>query len=170
MVLQLTDLSTMHPALVWDEIIAATVATLALQGDRDRIVFRFEIEDVPRFGSESTDVEILLPRLAKRRLLQLRRTYERHRLVELAAIAIAGLTLMYAGGHEIRDIAMRGTAADYLVDAEGQLLEIAGRTRRTHRDGAWDSRWDRLSARWGRGFCVCVVEFETPTARLAYAQ
>jgi hypothetical protein len=89
--------------------------------------------------------------------------------VELAAIAIAGLALFAAGGHQIRDIALRGSSADYLVDAESYLLEVAGRSRRSDLDAAWQTRWRRLSDRLGSGFFVCVAEFESPSARLAFA-
>lgn len=136
MILELADLPIRHPALVWDAIVLATVAMLNPSGESDRISFRFEIDNVPQFGSETTDVELSFPQLARSRISQFRRTYEPHRLVEFAAIGIAGVVLAYAGGHEIRDMALRGTAADYLVDAEGYLLEIAGRTRRVDCDSA----------------------------------
>jgi hypothetical protein len=96
------------------------------------------------------------------------RTYEPFRLVELAAIAIAGLGLYHAGGHEIRDIALRGSGADYLVDEFNHPLEIAGRSRRTDFDVAWGQRWRRLSDCSAGGFYVCVAEFETPSGRLAF--
>src|SRR5262249_35811803 len=51
--------------------------------------------------------------------------------IELAAIALAGLALYHGGGHEIVDVAVRGSGADYLVDAGRHLLEIAGRSRRS---------------------------------------
>ena len=90
-------------------------------------------------------------------------------LIELAAIAIAGLALFAAGGHQIRDVALRGTSAHYLVDADGHLLEVAGRSRRIDFDAAWQVRWERLLGRPGSRFYVCVCEFESPSARLAFA-
>ena len=99
---------------------------------------------------------------------QLQRTYEAPRLVELAAIAIAGLGLYYGGGHEMRDVALRGSGADYLVDEAHHLLEVAGRSRRSDFGAAWQQRWQRLAGRPGSGFYVCVVEFETPAGRLAF--
>jgi hypothetical protein len=90
----------------------------------------------------------------------------RLRQVELASVAIAGLALHYAGNHEIRDIAFRGTAADYLVGEEGYLLEVAHIWRRTDFAAAWGQKWDRLSEQFGSGFFLCVVEFETPAGRL----
>jgi hypothetical protein len=99
-----------------------------------------------------------------------RRTYEAHRLVELSAVAVAGLSLFEAGGHQIRDVALRGSAADYLVDEENHLLEIVGRSRRSDLGTAWEARWQRLSHRRGAGFYVCAIEFETPSGRLEFAQ
>lgn len=99
---------------------------------------------------------------------RLQRTYESSRLVELAAIAIAGLGLYHGGGHEIIDIALRGSAADYLVGESNHLLEVTGRSRRSDFRVAWQQRWQRLTDRIGRGFYVCVAEFETPTGQLAF--
>jgi hypothetical protein len=90
----------------------------------------------------------------------------RLRQVELASIAITGLALHYAGNHEIRDIALRGSAADYLVGEEGYLLEVAVLWRRTDFGAAWAQKWDRLEEQVGTGFFVCAVEFETPAGRL----
>jgi hypothetical protein len=61
-----------------------------------------------------------------------------------------------AGGHEIRDIALRGSAADYLVDESNYLLEIAGRSRRGDFGSAWQQKWQRLTARMGSGFYVVL--------------
>ena len=102
-------------------------------------------------------------------MAQVRRTYEPSRLVELAAIAIAGLGLHHAGGHEIVDVAVRGSAADYLVDQAQQHLEIAGRSRRSDFDTAWRQKWQRLTDLWGSGFYLSVAEFEGRTGRLAFA-
>ncbi len=90
----------------------------------------------------------------------------RLRQVELASTAIAGLALHHAGNHEIRDIAFRGSAADYLVGEEGYLLEVAVSWRRADFAAAWARKWDRLTEQVGTGFFVCVVEFETPSGRL----
>jgi hypothetical protein len=86
----------------------------------------------------------------------------------LAAIAIAGLGLYYGGRHEIRDVALRGSAADYLVDDANHFLEVAGRSRRSDLAIAWQQRWHRLSDQPNRGFYLCVAEFETPAGRLAF--
>jgi hypothetical protein len=101
-------------------------------------------------------------------VVRLRRTYEPSRLVELAGIAIAGLGLYHAGAHEIRDIALRGSVADYIVDEANHLLEIAGRSRRSDFSAAWQQRWQRLSEGRSGGFYVCVAEFETPAGQLAF--
>ena len=97
------------------------------------------------------------------------RTYKPSRRVELAAIAVAGLALHHAGGHEIVDLAVRGSRADYLVDQSRHNLEIAGRSRRRDLEAAWQERWERLTERWGSGFYLCVAEFDTCTARLGFA-
>jgi hypothetical protein len=90
----------------------------------------------------------------------------RLRQVELASIAIAGLALHHAGNHEIRDIAFRGIAADYLIGEEGYLLAVAVRTRRADFAAAWEQKWNRLSDQASPDFFVCVVELETPAGRL----
>jgi hypothetical protein len=66
------------------------------------------------------------------------------------------------------DIALRGTSADYLVDAASHHLEIAGRTRRSDFGTAWEQRRDRLKERSDAGYYVCVAEFETPAVRLGF--
>jgi hypothetical protein len=42
------------------------------------------------------------------------------------------------------------------------VLGVAERSRRSDLGVAWQQRWQRLTDRVGSGFCVCVVEFETP--------
>jgi hypothetical protein len=86
----------------------------------------------------------------------------------LAAIAITALALYHGGGHEIVDLAIRGSGADYLVDYNRQLLEIAGRSRRSDAEAAWQERLDRLRNRASEGFYLCVIELETPAGKLAY--
>jgi hypothetical protein len=103
------------------------------------------------------------------RVARIRRTYEAPRLVELAAIAIAGLGLYHAGGHEIRDVALRWSGADYIVDEANDLLEVAGRSRREDLTKAWEERWQRLSE-CSSGVYVCVAEFETFTGRLGFRE
>jgi hypothetical protein len=101
-------------------------------------------------------------------LAKVRRTYEPSRLIELAAIAVAAFGLHRAGGHQIVDVARRGSGADYLVDDMRHHLEIAGRSRRRDLDAAWQQKQQRLTVRSGPGFYICVVEFESPAARLAF--
>src|SRR5205807_171715 len=130
--------------------------------------FAMTIEGVMGFGSEEGRFLISPAGVSANRKAQVRRTYEPSRLVEFAAIAITGLTLYHAGGHEIRDVAVRGSAADYLVDDARHELEIAGRSRRSDFEVAWRQRIERLSERRATGFYLCVAEFEGATGRLAF--
>jgi hypothetical protein len=88
--------------------------------------------------------------------------------VELSAIAIAGIGLYYGGGHEIVNIAVRGSMADYLVDDENHLLEIAGRSRNSDFGYTWKQKLQRLKNRGVPSFYLFVAEFETSTGRLAH--
>ncbi len=63
---------------------------------------------------------------------------------------------------------LNGGGADYLVGESNHLLEVAGRSRRSDFRAAWQQRWQRLTDRIGRGFYVCVAEFETPAGQLAF--
>lgn len=88
----------------------------------------------------------------------------------MAAIGIAGLAMFHAAHREIRDIALYGNGADYLVGPEARLLEIGGRSRRSDFTTAWQEKWQNLLDREGGQFYLCVVEFETPAGRLAYQE
>lgn len=165
---RLVTLRTLHPRLLWDDIIAATVAVLSETRLQSPFPFALTVQDLPGFGSEQLQFTIDPAGVAIDHVRRLQRTYEASRLVELAAIAIAGLGLYYGGGHEMRDVALRGSGADYLVDEANHLLEVAGRSRRRDFGAAWQQRWQRLTERPGSGFYVCVVEFETPAGRLAF--
>ena len=164
---RLVDLTVMHPRLLWEDICGAAVAVL---GAKAQAPWHFElaIQDVPGFGSGALRMAVGSAGVSAAHVAGLRRTYEPSRLVELASIAIAGLGLYHAGGHEIRDVALRGSAADYLVDEANHLLEIAGRSRRSDFSAAWHQRWQRLSEANSTGFYVCVAEFETPAGQLAF--
>jgi hypothetical protein len=163
---RLVDLLEMHPRLLWDTIILAAAAVLDDRfHDRPHPMI-LDVRDSPGFGSGEVILSIDYAGIDSDRVARLRRTYELMRQVELASIAIAGLALYVAGNHEIRDVAIRGSAADYLVGEEGHLLEVAGRSRRADFTTAWGEKWDRLIEQVGSGFFVCVVEFETPAARL----
>lgn len=166
---RLMDLPDMHPRLLWDTIIIAAAVVLSERGASSSVAFPLSIQNVPGFGDG--DVRLLLDPVdvLPDRMMRIRRTYEPSRLIELAAIAIAGIGLYYAGGHEILDLAVRGSAADYLIDESRHHLEIAGRSRRGDFETAWQQKWQRLNAAQEGGCYVCVVEFESPAGRLAFA-
>jgi hypothetical protein len=166
--LRLSDLSSMHPQLLWETIIAATAAVLDESGAKPPYPFAMTVEGVLGFGSDECRLLMDPAGVSANQVAQVRRTYEPSRLIEFAAIAITALTLHHAGGHEIRDVALRGSAADYLVDHACNELEIAGRSRRSDVEVAWRQRRERLSERGGGGFYLCVVEFEGATGRLAF--
>lgn len=164
----ITELDSLHPRLLWDDIGAALAAVL--RGDKTPKPIKVELAafNLPVFGSGLIDLEIAIGDVPESHLSALRRTYETSRLVELAAIAVAVFGLYYGGGHEIRDVALRGSGADYLVDDANHLLEIAGRSRRNDFDATWQRKWSRLSEELRNGYYICVVEFETRTGRLEF--
>ena len=98
----------------------------------------------------------------------MRRTCEAPRCTELAAIALAALGLYHGGAHEIVDLAVRGSGADYLVNSARHLLEIAGRSRKPDFEAGWQQRLHRLEERATSGFYLCVIEFESLTGRLLF--
>lgn len=160
-------LEVLHPNLIWDDISAAAVSVLS----QNRIPpFRIEltVEGIDEFENQPLILHLLPEGVSDEHLARLRRTYESSRLVEMAAIAIAGLAMFHAAHLEIRDIALHGTGADYLVGDEEHLLEVGGRSRRSDFNVAWQEKWDHLRAREGGRFYLCVVEFETPAGRFAY--
>jgi hypothetical protein len=165
---RLTDLTAMHPRLLWHDVAASLAAVSGDSGVPSPFAFELAIDNVPGFDGGILQMAIDSSDVSEDHLNQLRKTYERSRLVELAAIAVAGLGLYHAGGHEIRDVALRGSAADYLVDDANFLLEIAGRSRKSDFESAWEQKWNRLSESGSTGFFVCVCEFETPAGRLAF--
>ena len=165
---RLLDLAAMHPRLLWDEIRTATAAVLLERSGNQTCSCVVEVEGVPGFGTGSLPLAISAEGTDPDHVARLRRTYELSRIVELAAIGVAGLAIHCAGRHEIRDVAIRGTSADYLVDGENHVLEIAGRSRRSDLAAAWQQRRQRLAKR--SGYYVCVIEFETPAGRLAFVE
>jgi hypothetical protein len=168
-IFRLLDLPRHHPNLLWETILTAAVAVLRDGGRESPFAFSLDVEGVHGFGSDK--IEFLFDGLgvSHERVAQVRRTYELSRLVEMAAIAVAGAGLTVSGDHEIVDLAIRGSSADYVVDASHHHLEIAGRSRRVDLDAAWQQKWKRLRARGPQGCYVCVCEFETPAGRLAFA-
>lgn len=165
----LLGLTEMHPELEWHEIAAATVAVLEDGGLEAPFQVSLDLMDVPGFGSQGLRLVIDRVGIAAERVARVRRTYESARRIELAAIALIGLGLYHGGGHEIVDVAVRGSGADYLVDDARHLLEIAGRSRQTDFEAAWQQRLQRLKERAGSGFYLGVVEFQTPSGRLMFS-
>jgi hypothetical protein len=166
----LDDLADMHPNLVWGDIGAAAVAVFMDRHGKPPFRFDLSIEEVPGFPDELLSLSIHPGKVAAENVNSIRRTHEPTRLVEMAAIAIAGLGLYHAGEHHIRDVALPGSGADYLVDEENDLLEIAGRSRRSDFEAAWRQKWQRLNDNADGGFYVCVAEFETSAGRLAFQE
>jgi hypothetical protein len=163
---RLAELGAMHPRLLWDEIVASTAAVLG-DGAAPPWALVSEVNSLP--GCKDGPLRLMIDPagVPMDRIARVRRTYDPARLVELSAIGVAGLLLHYGGGHVLQDIALRGTGADYLVDDSHYVLEIAGRSRRADFGAAWEQRIRRLESQ-GRGYYLCVVEFETPAARLAF--
>lgn len=165
----ITELSMMHPRLLWTHVGGALVAVLAPESSTHATtVFDLTTRNIPNYDDAQLQIVLKMDAVSGSRVDALRRTYEAPRLVELAAIAVTGLALYYAGGHEIRDVALRGTAADYLVDESNDLLEVAGRSRKNDLEPVWQRKWQRLCDLRGGGFYLCVVEFETRTGKLAF--
>lgn len=159
----------MHPHLLWDTLITAVAAVMGESGAVPPFAIPLSIENVPGFGEGEVRLLLDPTNVPSAEVVRIRHTYEPSRLIELAAIAIAGIALHYAGGHEILDVAVRGSAADYLIDATRHRLEVAGRSRRSDFRTAWQKKWDRLQGKPHSGCYVCVVEFESPATRLAFA-
>jgi len=126
------------------------------------------LDGLPTYDDDTLLLMIVPDNVSREHVARMRRTYETSRLVEMAAIAVAGLTMFHAAHLEIRDIALRGSRADYLVGKAGFLLEIGGRSRRADFGTAWREKWEHLNESQGGGFFLCVVEFETPSGRLAF--
>ena len=99
---RLVELTAMHPRLLWADIIAATVAVCSAAHQRAPFPLALAVQDLPGFGSAELRFTIDPVEVAPEHVSRLQRTYESSRLVELAAIAIAGLGLYYGGGHEVR--------------------------------------------------------------------
>jgi hypothetical protein len=160
------ELAACHPRLLWREMSAAAAVVLLPHWKRRSLLIRFETERLPGLAGDELVLKVDAPPIPEDEIERVRRTYEAPRLVELAAIATCGLALYQGGGHEIVDIAARGTQADYLVDAERHPLEIAGRSHKSDLAAVWADKQARLRRRTRSGFYVCVFEFETPRGKL----
>src|SRR6266478_4345931 len=101
---ELGDLLAMQPQLEWREILAATA--IVLGADRSPpFHFPVEINDVPGADVSALQFRIGIEEIDVSQWDRLRRTYEQRRFVELAAVALAGLTLYHAGGHVMAGVA-----------------------------------------------------------------
>jgi hypothetical protein len=47
-------------------------------------------------------------------------------------------------------------------------MEIGGRSHQSDFGTAWKQKWDNSREREGGRFFLCVIEFETPSGRLAF--
>ncbi len=166
---RLQDLPNLHPRLLWETIGLAAAAVLAGVGGQPPCPIVLHAENIPGFGGGELMLAIDPGPFGDDSILRLRRTFDLARQVELAAIAVAGLALAYTGGYEICDVALRGSAADYLVGDHRSRLEIAGRSRRADLESAWQQKWSRLSQVHDQPCYVFVAEFETLTGRLGFA-
>jgi hypothetical protein len=90
---RLLDLVHLHSLLLWDEILAATAAVLRDGGREPPHDFTLCVEDVPGFGSETIRLLIDVTGIPFDRITKVQRTYEPSRLIEVAAIAVAGAGL-----------------------------------------------------------------------------
>jgi hypothetical protein len=127
-----------------------------------------EVTEVAGFGTDTIRLLFHTTGITQERIAKMRRSFEPSRLVEMAAITVAAAGLSRCGGHEIIDIAIRGSGADYLVNAARHHLEIAGRSRRVDLEASWQAKWARLSDRRPGGCYVCVCEFESLSGKLGY--
>jgi hypothetical protein len=164
----LLDLPQMHPLLLWQPIIPAACLVFRQRDIEPPFRFVLGVEDVPGFGTDVLDLSIDPTGISTSMIKRCQRTFEASRHIEFAAIAIAGMGLHLAGNHELVDVARRGSAADYLVDAARHHLEIGGRSRRRDLDAAREQKQPRLLERSERACYLCVSEFEAFTGRLAF--
>src|SRR5260370_4056380 len=151
----LLDLPRIHPLLLWQPIIPATCLVFRQRGIEPPFRFVLAVEDVPGFGTNLLELLIDPTGISTAVIERCQRTFEASRHIEFAAIAIAGLGLHLAGNHELVDVARRGSAADYLVDAARHHLEIGGRSPRRDIDAAWEQKQPRLLERSQRA-AICV--------------
>ncbi len=163
----LGELATVHPNLLWPQLTAACVAVL---GPAEGAGHRLEIglEGIPTFDDGRITLVIQTSGVDPTHTRAITRTFEPSRLVEMAAIVLAGLAVFHVAHLEIRDVALRGSRADYLVGERGYLMEVGGRSRRQDLAAAWREKWGGLIEREGGGFFLSLTEFETPAGRFAF--
>src|SRR4051794_12107361 len=119
---RLVDLSTMQPRLSWNDFQTAAACVLS-DGRSSPVSLELIVVDVPGFEEAKLMLRVDWAGIEEGRMERLRRTLDLPRLVEYAAIAIAGLALYHVGGHVIIDVTRRGSRyADYLVGDRKLLL------------------------------------------------
>ena len=72
---RLVDLSAMHPHLLWDDIVAATVAVCSATHPHAPFPFVLTVQDLPGFGSEALRLAIAPTGVASDHVRRLQRTY-----------------------------------------------------------------------------------------------
>lgn len=137
----LAELATIHPDLTWPPLIAACAAVLGPAGDESGHRLEVRLEGMSSFDDDKLTLRIQTSRIGPAERSRISRTFEPSRLIEMAAIVVAGLALFHVAHLEIRDVALRGSRADYLVGEQGYLLEIGGRSRRQDLPAAWREKW-----------------------------
>ena len=164
----LLELVALHPRLLWFDSIAAVGVVLGQLPGPTPYNLIIDIEGIPSFDDPTLTLTIDTSAIDPEHMARLTRTYEPSRLVEMAAIAIAAVAIFHVAHTEVRDMARRGSGADYFVGEAGMLLEVGGRSRRADAGAAWRQKWDRLTEQEVGRFFVFVVEFETPSGRLGF--
>lgn len=164
----LAELPAIHPNLVWPHLIVACASVLDLSASEPSRTLEVALEGIASFDDETLTLRIQPAGIDADELLRLSRTFDASRRIEMAAIVVAALILFHVAHLEIRDIAVRGSRADYLVGEQGYLLEIGGRSRRQDLAAAWREKWRGLLEREVGGFFLSLTEFESPAGRFAF--
>lgn len=163
----LAELPAIHPNLAWSELIAATAAVVAPAGGTSQHL-EVELRGIASFDDDKVTLRIQTALIDPDAVLRVARTFEPSRLVEMAAIVVAALVLFHVAHLEIRDVALRGSRADYLVGGRGYVMEVGGRSRRQDLEAAWREKWEGLTQRVVGGFFLSLTEFETPAGRFGF--
>jgi hypothetical protein len=166
---RLSDLVDHHPRLSWADIVASAAATIC--GQLGGLVhLRLDCYDIPTVPDRELFLDIECDASHPASIERIRRTYDEARLVEFAAIAVAGLVVYHGLGEQIMDVAIRGYGADYLIGDDRVPMEVAGRSRKRDLESAWSAKVAR-SARYAKNeFFVCIVEFESMTGKFGLVQ